>query len=166
MKLHELLEKYGAYEITDLEKIKSLLERPKPKTVWDLEDGDTFYWIGVEVSERTWENSYEIFLEFRECGNVFLTYEEASKELDRRKVEALLKKYAGGYEFNPSKENFYIFFEYRGRGIGITFERYTKKPQVYFSSREDAERAVQKIGGKRLLRDYFQVEMEEQEDGK
>ena len=113
MKLHELLEKYGDYEITDFEKIKDSLEKPKPRTVWDLNTGDNFYLVGVGVSEMTWANNYEIFLEWREGGDVFLTAEEAEKELARRKIEALLKKYANGHKFEFGKHNFYIFVDFK-----------------------------------------------------
>ncbi len=166
MKLKEIVKKYGDYEITDLEKIKGSLEKPKPRTVWDLNTGDNFYLVGVGVSEMAWANNYEIFLEWREGGDVFLTAEEAEKELARRKIEALLKKYANGYEFEFYKDNFYLFVDYDVRDVYISYEVYEKYGgEVYFSSREDAEKAVQEIGKDRLLRDYFQIE-EEQEDGK
>lgn len=167
MKFRELQEKYGDCEIADIEKLKSLLEEPKkPKTVWDLKDGDTFYWIGVEVIEQMWENSYEIFLDLREAGNVFLTYEEAMKELERRKIETLLKRYAKGHKYELGKENFYLLAEPRERDVCIDYGVGTKLGgNVYFSSYEDAEKAIAEIGEDRLLRDYFQVEMEESKDG-
>lgn len=142
-------------------KVKDLLKEPKPKTIWDLEDGDNFYWIAVEVSERMWENSNEIFLELREAGYVFLTYEEASKELKRKKIEALLKKYANGHVFDFYKDNYVVCVDIH-RDVTVVDKAYYKSGgDIYFSSRKDAEKAVQEIGKDRLLRDYFQVEMDE-----
>lgn len=160
MKFRELQEKYGDCEIADIEKLKSLLEEPKkPKTVWDLEAGDTFYWLSGMVD--MWEESDEDSLELRECGNVFLTFEEAMKELERRKIETLLRKHAGGHEFDFGKDNFYIFPETGGGRVCIRNEFYRKHGgEVYFASYEDAKNAVQEIGEYRLIEDYFQIEKE------
>lgn len=166
MKLHEFIEKYGDREIVDLEKFESSLEKPKPRTAWDLRDGDTFYWFRGRVNEWKWDNSNEVCLELRESGNVFLTYEEASKDLDRRKIEVLLKKHAKGHKFEYNKNNFYIGYEHREKRILIYWESYIRLGgEVYFASYEDAEKAIEKIGKDRLIEDYFQVEMEESKDG-
>ncbi len=163
MKLNELIEEYGDYEISDLEKFKDSIA--KPKTVWDLKDGDTYYDISSNYIDRfIW--SEDCHDETSRCfSNVFLTAEEAEKELKRRKVGTLLKKHAKGHKFEYNKNNFYIGYEHREKRIFIYWDPYIRLGgEVYFASYEDAEKAIEKIGKDRLIREYFQIE-EESKDG-
>lgn len=47
--------------------------------------------------------------------------------------------------------------------ISITNNERLKSDAVYFASKEDAENAFKEIGEERLLRDYFNVEVKEEE---
>lgn len=53
IKVEEIVEKYKGYEV-DEEKLKEFLTPPKDKTVWDLEEGDRYYYFddydGVSLS--------------------------------------------------------------------------------------------------------------------
>ena len=87
MKLKDLIEQYGEYEVSktksdwcDAGHITLELNKPKPKTVWDLEHGDEYVRItgtgGVSECEVCTKITYD---RQRDVGNVFLTKEEAEK---------------------------------------------------------------------------------------
>jgi len=59
------------------------------KSIWDLKEGDVFWFSTTlgDIHSATWDNSI-IMNRDRELGNIFLTKEEAEKELQRRKEEA------------------------------------------------------------------------------
>ena len=164
MKLKELVEQYGEYEVSasfqfgSSEGIQIRLEPPKPKTntVWELKDGDPHYWIdGVgKVKEcGVWSNeSYDPMA--RDVGNVFLTKEEAEKEIERRKVETLLLKHGGRRRFKEDGNNFYLVRE------GYSFETYQEHwirhlGAIYFDTEEQARNAVNEIGEERITEALF-----------
>lgn len=100
MKLNELIAEFGDYEIKDLDAVKSMLERPKPKTVHDLKVGD-MYWVLVaqgEVSEkRFFDDGFDNG--FIKQGKAFLTEEEGIKQAKHDEIEAELKRLAGGHKW-------------------------------------------------------------------
>ena len=68
----------------------------KPKTIWDFNsnDRDSYYYIdefGYLRPDWFDEGYFEIR---RDLGNAFLTEEEAEFELERRKIEAIIRKYS------------------------------------------------------------------------
>lgn len=89
MKLNELIAEFGDYEIKDLDAVKAMLERPKPKTVHDLKVGD-MYWVLVaqgEVSEkRFFDDGFDNG--FIKQGKAFLTEEEGIKQAKHDEIEA------------------------------------------------------------------------------
>lgn len=159
MKLKELVEKYGNYEVESEEQLKSLLKKPKPKTVWDLSDDETYYFLSA-IGEIREEETFHLTFEWaKEMGNAFLTKGEAEKEAKRRICETLLKKHANGYEFQPGCGNWYIWCDTdHGNTLDCGTDVFEKTSSVYFCSDKEALRAIDEIGEERLLRDYFQVE--------
>ncbi len=161
MKLKELIEKYGEYEVKNEDRLKELLKSPNPKTVWDLDIDEKYYWTNNLGDIHKDTANDVIFKQRKEIGSAFLTEEDAKKELKRRKCEALLKKYADGHEFKYGECNYYLY----ATGMtatprcGVNYNEWIKEPHVYFASNEDAWNAVKEIGEKRLLRDYFQIEV-------
>ena len=58
IKVEEIAEKYKGYEV-DEEKLKEFLTPPTPKTVWNLKNGDRYYWSidsYGNVYNETWKN--------------------------------------------------------------------------------------------------------------
>lgn len=55
IKLNEIQAKYGEY-LVDEDKLKDLLVKPKPKTVWDLKDGNGYSYINTisNIYYDTW----------------------------------------------------------------------------------------------------------------
>ena len=158
IKLNEIQAKYGDY-LVDEDKLKELLVKPKPKTVWDLEDGDGYWYINTinNISYDTWtKDAWDLTV--RESGNIFLTYDEAKFELERRKCEAIMLKY-GRRTFKHEKSNFLI--NYNSLNKMIFADSYSVTPfqgSIYFDTKELAQKAIDEIGEERLKKYIFRVE--------
>ena len=158
MKFKDLMEQYGEYTVP--QDLIEMLEKPNPKTVWDLERGDRHCWVditGAICTDVKWRDDEEDKLS-RAMGYVFLTEEEANREVERRKVEALLLKYGGRRWFKAGKENWFIAFN-RSEGLFKSF--YTIKDQrqgtIYFDTEEQAQKAIEQIGEGKIIKTLFEV---------
>lgn len=158
IKVNEIKDKYGEY-LVDEKKLKELLVRPKPKTVWDLEKEDIYYFINPNggVYSCRWVAD-EQDLSRREIGNVFLTKEEADFDIERRKCESIMLKY-GRRTFKPGKNNYYIdFVHYHGNVIYISHNCKThSQGSIYFDNKELAWKAIHELGTERLKKYVFRV---------
>lgn len=158
IKLNEIQAKYGEY-LVDEDKLKELLVKPKPKTVWDLKDGDEYWHISTinDNNYTTWSgNAWDLAI--RENGNAFLTYDEAKFELERRKCESIMLKY-GRRTFKHGKSNFLI--NYNSLNKMIFADSYSVTPfqgSIYFDTKELAQKAIDEIGKERLKKYIFRVE--------
>lgn len=160
MKLRDLMEECSAYEIKNEEDLKKLLIKPAPKSVWDLDSDDNYFSLSFNGDVYDGKVVKGDLEKARNLGNIFLTREEAKKELRRRECETLLRKYANSYEFRYGENNFYIHAETLENGslyCCVSNNPRTKDSNIYFGYELDAYEAIEKIGEKRLLRDYFQV---------
>lgn len=129
----------------------------KPKSVWDLKEGDTYYVIcGYgEVLETTWK--YNIDSNSRKIGNAFLTKEEAEYELERRKIETEMIKLGGRRKFKHDGDNYGLY--YCEGTNNITLCRHTLyQGLIYFDSIEEASNAIETIGEERIKKYIFGVE--------
>ena len=173
MKLKDLMERYGDYEIRefDFEEafhrldndddisgicIDVLKKKPTPKSIWDLVYGDKFISINAfgDITENCiWEDT--VFdEEMRSAGNVFLTKEEASKEVDRRKVETLLLKY-GGHRWARKDVNYRFGLQYNM--VVICKDMYPLQGAIYFDLEQEAQKAINEIGADRIKDALFEV---------
>lgn len=111
-KAGELFEKVSKV----LEEEEQEKEEKKPKTVWDLKENDEYWIIDDEgyVYDTVWTDE-SLDKRRRACGNAFLTYDEAAIEVQKREIEAELRKY-GGVSFKDP--------EYRGNGEGYSISYY------------------------------------------
>lgn len=158
IKLNEIQAKYGEY-LVDENKLKELLVKPKPKTVWDLENRDTYYFIETNggVYSCNWLADVNDLCRI-EFGNVFLTKEEAEFELERRKCEAIMLKY-GRRTFKPSDSNYIIQFDNDDKQAFVDFWRLNQfQGTIYFDTEELARKAIDEIGEERLKKYIFRVE--------
>jgi len=177
MKLKDLIEKYGEYEIRefDFEEafhrldndddisgicIDVLKKKPTPKSVWDLVYGDKFISINAfgDITENCiWEDT--VFdEEMRSAGNVFLTKEEAEKDIERRKVETLLLKYGGRRWIKQNGENWNIELRFANNGLLKNCAiRYLIQGTIYFDTEEQAQKAIDEIGEERIKKALFEV---------
>ena len=158
MKLKELIEKYGEYEVK--EGFLNQLEKPKPKTIYDLKDGDKYYGItdGGGTFFSIWENSGNNKKHI-EIGNVFLMEEEAEFEFERLKVIAKLKKYAR--PFFDKKNNFFIAYWHENKEIYFDYHEMSQFDILYFNNEEEIKEAIKKVGngdyvkGLELVKKYY-----------
>ncbi len=163
MKLKDLIKDYGEcdvvlYNIEGTNRIKIEGRKPENRTVWDLKDGDSYYWIeglGYIKGHYFWKTESADFAA-RDIGNIFLTKEEAEKEVERRKTEILLLKYGGRRWFKEEGDNFYLV---RECGDFETYQAYCILPlgTIYFDTEEQAKKAISEIGEERLKRALFEV---------
>lgn len=158
IKLNEIQAKYGEY-LVDEDKLKELLVKPKPKTVWDLKDGNGYSYINTisNIYYDIW-NGDTRDLRVRENGNLFLTKEEAEFELERRKCEAIMLKY-GRRTFKYGKHNYFIVIFDKRMIIESAFNLHIYyQGTIYFDTEELAQKAINEIGVERLKKYVFRVE--------
>lgn len=161
MKLKDLVEKYGEYDIVLSERIgKNEIRiegrKPESKTVWDLEKGDNFACVNSfgDTSERyPWEGTHSDE-ELRSVGNAFLTKEEALRDVERRKVETLLLKY-GGRRWAREDVNYRLGLQYNM--IVIYKDLYPLQGAIYFDLEQQAQKAIDEIGEERIKEALFEV---------
>ena len=160
IKLNEIQAKFGEY-LVDEDKLKELLVKPKPKTVWDLEKGDTYYFIETNggVYSCYWLPDKNDLCRI-EFGNVFLTKEEAEFELERRKCEAIMLKY-GRRTFKYGDGNYLLRFNdinKKVEKVEIDFwSIYQYQGSIYFDTKELVQKAIDEIGEERLKKYVFRV---------
>lgn len=158
MKLNELIEKYGEYEVK--EGFLNQLEKPKPKTIYDLKKGDGYY--GITDAGRTffmiWENEHNN-KNHLEIGNVFLTQEEAEFELERLKVIAKLKKFAKPFEHG--KDTWFIVYDWEEGYITEATPDEYQTDTLYFKDGRVIDEAITYVGdgdydkGEALVKKYY-----------
>lgn len=169
MKLNELIAEYDDYEIKDLDAVKAMLERPKPKTVRDLKVGDRYGFLSLmgNYQEISFKDD-----EFDKCvikmGKAFLTEEDAIKQRKHDEIHEELKRLAGGYEFVFGLDNWFLNVVAKSdlpndREVVILKDVKFKGNEVYFESSRAAINAIKAIRKERLLRNYFNIEVEEEE---
>lgn len=158
IKVEEIAEKYKGYEV-DEEKLKEFLTPPTPKTVWNLKNGDRYYWSidsYGNVYNETWKNDV-IDNGRRNNGNCFLTKEDAEFEVMRRKVEATLLKY-GRRGFKYSEDNYYIYYEHDESSIEIgCYESFQDQGVIYFDTEELCQKAMIAAGEENIKKYIFGV---------
>ncbi len=75
-----------------------------------------------------------------------------------------MKRYANGYEWKTGERNYFINADNditHNWDLLIVSNRHANYGVVYFSSKEEAEKAIEEIGEERLLRDYFRIPVDE-----
>ena len=86
-----------------------LEEIREQKAVWDLKEGYEYFCLDSEgsIDIGEWNNNL-YHIDVRLNGNIFLTYEEAKKERERRKAITTIQKYCWENNIDNSwKENDY-----------------------------------------------------------
>ena len=130
------------------DKFPNLIEGEKDKNFF--RNGDTYYYIlsNGEVNKDFWTD-HQIDKGRLSFGNVFKTQEEAEFEAEKRKVLHELSELACPFSYESNNWCFYLNSEgeidyYAGDDNQYLYGDY------YFDSREEAVRAVEKIGKDRI----------------
>ena len=161
MKLNELMEKYGDYEVK--EGFMDLLEKPKPKSVWNLKDRDIYYLLNSygDVTDTIWLNTetdnYRLSV-----GNVFLTKEDAEFAGERLKVIAELKKYEKEFSYeewrSANTQKYYLYYNWTNDEVNTDYNYFSSYGnQLLFESGEKAQEAINAVGEDRIKKYYFGV---------
>lgn len=130
----------------------------KPKTIWDLDavNGEEEYYYITEDGEIKTTYSDSLYDEkVRNLGNAFLTKEEAEFERERRKIEAVIRKYSRPFKLNEG--NYVIKHNVTFKMVEIGLFGTTDYGIPYFESEEIAKKVIDEIGEERLIKYWFGV---------
>lgn len=162
IKVKDIVEKYGEFEINE-EELKKILVEPKTKTVWDLRPGDKYFALCTDsdIVENTWEDD-DIDRSIRYSGNAFLTYEEAEFERGRRSVETELIKLGGTRDMMSLGDNncfkYLIYYNNFTKTVEIEgHESYHYSGAIYFKTKKECYEAIGMIGEDVIKKFLFHV---------
>lgn len=87
------------------------------------------------------------------------TPKEAEFQIERDAVLYELSKFAEpeDREWNGSNNHWYICWDYKKGEIGLDYKYNCKHNDIYFASREDAEKAIDAVGEERIKKYYLEV---------
>lgn len=162
IKLEEVITKYKDY-LVDENKLKELLVKPKPKTVYDLQKGDFYFYIDTygDIKKTNWLNDKYDLVRLA-IGNVFLTKEDAEFEVERRKVEAELLRLGGTRDMmslghNGVKKYFFEYYHNRYEFKIGNYENLNYCGSIYFKSEKECRDAIDTVGRDRIKKYLFYV---------
>ena len=137
--------------------VKKAEAEQKPKSIWDLETKDSKEYYRIEASggieESYFDATYDEYV--REVGNAFLTREEAEFELERRKVEAIIRKYSR--PFKNGECNYIVVYDTEDNMTFIRVAQFHYLGGPVFASEEIAQKVIDEIGEDRLIKYWFGV---------
>lgn len=144
-------------EIKELIAQKAEAEQ-KPRTIWDLDTVnrvEEYYYITEdgEIETTYFDSFYDE--KIKSLGNAFLTREEAEFEKERRKIEAILRKYSR--PFKSGEYNYVVVCDTENNMILVQVAQFHYSGTPVFASREVAEKVVDEIGKVRLKKYWFGV---------
>lgn len=136
--------------------IEKVEAEQKSKSIWDLNIGDDKYcrldWSG-DIEQRYFNGYFDN--NARDIGNAFLTKEEAEFERERRKIEAIMRKYSS--PFAKKEKNYYIYYDYDFDRVVVAIYYSVSDGIPYFKSEEIAKKVIDEIGGDRLKKYWFGI---------
>lgn len=144
---------------SEIENLQALLEdiKDKPKSIWDLDiaGGKEYYvlWTDGHIDANDFISHLDE--KKRDMGNAFLTREEAEFELERRKIEAIMKKHSRPFKYE--EDNYHLKYFYRSGSICILNSWEFNDGLLYFESKEIARKVIDEIGIDRLKKYWFRV---------
>ena len=130
----------------------------KPKTIWDLDTVnrvEEYYYITEdgEIETTYFDSFYDE--KIRSLGNAFLTSEEAEFEAERRRVEAIIRKYSR--PFKSGEFNCMVKYDTDNNMVFTSVARFHDLGVPVFASEEIAQKVIDEIGEDRLKKYWFRV---------
>lgn len=143
------------------EEVKQMIkeaDQGQVKSIWDLKtkDEEEYYRLYHNGAIILCAFSSSIDRLFRYLGNAFLTKEEAEFELERRKIEAIMKKHSRPFE--DGKTNYFLVCNRGGKTAEIDYYWSIDCGVPYFESEEIAQKVIDEIGEDRLKKYWFRIE--------
>lgn len=147
------------------EEVKQMIKEAKQgqvKSIWDLntKDEEEYYRLYHNGAIILCAFSSSIDRLFRYLGNAFLTKEEAEFELERRKIEAVMRKYSR--PFRDKEENWHLLYNYDSifnTAVVCGVRHRVNAGIPYFETKEIAQKVIDEIGKERLKKYWFKVEV-------
>ena len=131
-----------------MKKYKLLKDLPE-KSIYNLEVEDKYYYIHehgyVDYDLYEWENDFEFQCRL-EVWNVFLTKEDAEKELEKRKALARIKKRIWENKIkkiNKNKDYYIIEYDIHFQKFVIRYKKPLSPFTITFLHREDAKKCLE-----------------------
>lgn len=162
-KLKDYLNEYGEYNIKNEEELLKLLERPKLKTVYDLQKGDKYYFLNStgDIIEAEWDD-HSLDYRRRASHRCYLTEQDAAFIREQEDIIAEME-YLGGTRNmmslgDDSIIKYFIRFNHVTKVLGITgFSNLHYTSNIYFATYEQAQKVIDKIGEDRIKKYLFYV---------
>ena len=161
--LRDIIENYSEelkhLPSSEIENLQALLEdiKDKPKSIWDLDiaGGKEYYvlWTDGHIDANDFISHLDE--KKRDMGNAFLTREVAEFELERRKIEAIMKKHSRPFKYE--EDNYHLKYFCRSGSICILNSWEFNDGLLYFESKEIARKVIDEIGIDRLKKYWLRV---------
>ena len=156
-----VIERTEAFKKELNEEVKQMIkeaDQGQVKSVWDLntKDEEEYYRLYHNGAIILCAFSSSIDRLFRYLGNAFLTKEEAEFELERRKIEAIMRKYSKPFKYGES--DYCIEYYHNNNTLNICRYSAINYGIPYFKTIEIAEKVIEEIGEDRLRKYWFRVE--------
>ena len=138
--------------------VKKTEAEQKPKTIWDLDTVnriEEYYYITEdgEIETTYFDSFYDE--KIRSLGNAFLTSEEAEFEAERRRVEAIIRKYSR--PFKNGECNYIVVCDTEDNMMLVRVAQFHNAGGPVFANKEVAEKVINEIGKNRLKKYWFRV---------
>ena len=138
--------------------VKKAEAEQKPKSIWDLDTVnriEEYYYITEdgEIETTYFDSFYDE--KIRSLGNAFLTSEEAEFEAERRRVEAIIRKYSR--PFKNGECNYIVVCDTEDNMTFIRVAQFHYSGGPVFASEEIAQKVIDESGEDRLIKYWFGV---------
>lgn len=149
------------------ERANQKVAEAKPRNTQKPKCGDKYYYIGTDgyIYIEQWKD--RVFDEVRwGLGNVFLTEEKAEFAREKQKIKTELQRFADEHndpdqeEWDGENEHYRIGYDIDADDFITTSGWNIIRDDIYFTSKEIAEDAVNKVGAKRIMKYLFDVDCE------
>ena len=140
--------------------VKKSTEKHK---VWKPDYDEKYYFLTsyADIDITIWANDAPDKCKYA-IGNCFRTHEEAEFAVEKLKVIAELKRFAQEHnekiDWKDGGWKYCITYNYTENKFTYMSAITSKRNDIYFTSEEIAQQAIEAIGADRLKKYYFEVE--------
>jgi hypothetical protein len=145
-------------QIAELKALREELPKP-PHPRWMPMNDEHYWYINDVPLSATWNNDI-CDINWYEFGNVFKTKEAAKFAVERLKVLAEMREWAGKWhdQYTITINHFDLTLEVLNRGV------LRANGEMRFATEEDAHNCVEAVGADRIKKYYFMIPEEEAHD--
>lgn len=137
------------------------LKKEAEKSTFYPKKGDIVWSISPDGIVYSYEwGDYEYDKKLFHQGHIFLTQEDAIFERERRAVtkELELFKEPKDRPWDTNNNHYGIYYHFLYNKVLVDSACYGKGTDIYFATREDAEKAIKIVGEDRVKKYYLRVE--------